>query len=229
MRIIRVTPEDLVNTRFSYSPLLELVMSYRVLTRQEHHGLYRRWVEDASQSVFDMEFPYLDALTSGESYIPDFLTPTPLTLVDDIEDELRLLLHTPTEWIQKSVQRLIDADGDSEIRSLFLVYPHELLIRLVEELRVLWVHTLEGHWSHMKSVLVIFCTGQKHWHCKARTNSSPNCIPACISRTARLCITLAGNHGASRSSMNSVATVSSLSRPFFRHAVCGSLPRSGDR
>ncbi|MEO8611572.1 MAG: winged helix-turn-helix domain-containing protein [Chloroflexota bacterium] len=153
MLSIQLTPEDFANLRFAYSPLLETLISYRVLKRHEDSSYYRRWIGETVGALNGIDLPYLHGLTTLKYQIPDFLTPTPAAPVTDIESEFDRLRATPDDIIRKIIQTTIDTDGDSEILRQFMVYPHEMLDCLIEDLRVYWQHTLAHHWPSMMSVL----------------------------------------------------------------------------
>jgi len=153
MATIHVTPDDLTKIRFAYRPLPEVALSYRVLNNPEFQTHHLRWVEETRRVLHDIELPYLDAMIIPHVYIPDFLTPTPLTSRTHIEDDLVDLLALPDELIRKNVQELIDVDGETEIRRYFLAHPHEAMECLVEDIQLYWKRTLEPTWSKMISVL----------------------------------------------------------------------------
>jgi hypothetical protein len=153
MTTIRLTPDDLLKLRFAYRPLLEIPLSYRVLINPEFHSPHRRWVEQAYQALYDMDFPYLDALVSPRGYIPDFLCPTPLVNGMSIEDDIEHVLATPDEVVQKYVQWLIQDIGASEQRLLFLTNPRDSICCLAEEMRLYWRRVLSDSWSQMTAIL----------------------------------------------------------------------------
>jgi DNA-binding transcriptional ArsR family regulator len=153
---IDLTSDDLTQIRFSYSPIIELMSSYRVLVVPKYQGPYRRWVEEARRNLYGIDIPYADAMlnilqTCG--YVPDFMTPTPTTVITDIECEIQRVLATPDDLVRKNVQQLIAVDGDSEMRQFFIAYPRDALNCLAEDLRLYWSRALERHWPHMSSVL----------------------------------------------------------------------------
>lgn len=156
---IHVTPDDLLETRFAYSPLVELSSSYLVLVTPSYHGMYRRWVDEALRALHGIELPYLDALIVPHmprpkgNYIPDFLTPTPGFVQLNLEPELEQLLNLPDAIIHASIRRLIETVGESELRLFFLTYTREAVYCLVEELRLYWRRTLESHWKRLTAIL----------------------------------------------------------------------------
>jgi DNA-binding transcriptional ArsR family regulator len=150
---IDVTPNDLANIRFGYSPLMELISSYRVLVRPEKQAQYRRWVDEARDALENIELPYVHAMATIPHYIPDFLTATPATTITELEDEFARLRQTPIEVIHKNITYAISIMGETEILCHFMAYPREAIECLIEELRIYWQRTLAHHWPHMTSVL----------------------------------------------------------------------------
>lgn len=153
MKIIRFNSEDMLNIRFAYSPLLEIPFSYRVLITPEFQSPHRRWVEETRRALHDAAFPYMDALIISHGYIPDFLTPTPLTSRVHIADEFQELLSLPDDLIRRNVQEVIAIDGETEMRRFFLAHPHEAIQCLIEDLQLYWLRALKHRWSQMISVL----------------------------------------------------------------------------
>jgi DNA-binding MarR family transcriptional regulator len=153
MIMINLTPDDLVGMRFAYRPLLEIPLSFRVLSNPSFQAPYLRWLNEARRSLNDAEFPYLSALATPSGYIPDFLTPAPLTNRVNIEDDFEDILATPDAVIRGDIQMLIAEHGDSEMRQFFLIHPREAVFCLVEELRLYWNRVLAHYWSRMISTL----------------------------------------------------------------------------
>lgn len=150
---IDVTPTDLANIRFGYTPLMELMSSYRVLKRPEKRALYHRWAEEADNAIHDIDLPYLHTMATVPFYIPDFLTATPATTIINFEDEIQRLREVPLEVLRKNVEYAMKMAGESDILRHFIIYPREAMECLIEELRIYWHRTLAHHWSHMMSVL----------------------------------------------------------------------------
>jgi DNA-binding transcriptional ArsR family regulator len=156
---IHVTPDDLLETRFAYSPLVELSNSFYVLVSPAYHTIYRRWVDEALRALHDVELPFMEALILPHDsfprhhYVPDFLTPTPTIVQLSLEPELEHLMNLPDEIIHASIHRLIENDGESEIRLFFLAYTREAVYCLVEELRLYWRRVLESHWNRLIAIL----------------------------------------------------------------------------
>jgi DNA-binding transcriptional ArsR family regulator len=153
MPVIHITPGDLAKLRFSYRPLLEIPLSYRALINPEFQSPHLRWVDEACRALYDVDLPYLSALIAPYGFIPDFLTPTPLTTGSHIEADFEQVLSTPDNVIRQNVQWLMQDIGESEMRLYFVAHPRDAVRKLVEELRLYWQRTLALSWSKMINVL----------------------------------------------------------------------------
>src|SRR5262245_31885899 len=110
---IHITPDDISELRFAYSPLLELVTSYGSLYKPGHQSAHHRWTDEAMTALQGAEFSHMDALMLAKGYIPDFITPTPTDPRPTLERELELVAATPHDLVRKNIQELVDNDGDS--------------------------------------------------------------------------------------------------------------------
>jgi DNA-binding MarR family transcriptional regulator len=153
MPMIKVTSDDLVNMRFAYRPLLEILLSYQVLINPAFQGRYDSWVEDARQALHGVDLSYLDALIPPRGYIPDFLNPTPTANRRSIYDDLQEVLATSDDVIRSHIQTLIESEGDSEMRRFFAAHPREAVQCLVEDMLIYWTRTLDSVWNRMASIL----------------------------------------------------------------------------
>jgi DNA-binding transcriptional ArsR family regulator len=153
MITVRFSPEDLSNVRFAHSPMIELAISYFVLTHPQCRNIHPRWMDETQRAIYGVEFAYLQAIAGSQKFVPDFLTPTPNAIERSIEDEIQKMLQTPDTVVRDNVQTLIECDGDSETRQHFLQYPREMLLCLVEDLRLYWERALQPHWAQMSSIV----------------------------------------------------------------------------
>lgn len=153
MIAIPMTSSDLAAIRFAYSPLMELVISYKVLRKPCVQQPYQQWVDEAHEALRGVELPYMDAVILP-GYIVDFLTPPPLTTERDIEAEFERVRNTPEDLIRQNVLTAIQFSEElTSIRQFFLDFPCESVECLIEELRLYWRRTLAHHWNAMQSVL----------------------------------------------------------------------------
>jgi DNA-binding transcriptional ArsR family regulator len=155
----RLSPEDLSRVRFAFSPLQEAVMSLGALSDPGRHVVHLPWVESTLEvlkgSGVDLG-PAL-ALTRGGGYIPDFLTPPPLTPLPTFEAEVDRLSRTPPETVEEEVGRLAEGAGlDPERRDVveaFIADPEGSLGRLVEALVHYHEIAIAPHWPRMRALL----------------------------------------------------------------------------
>jgi DNA-binding transcriptional ArsR family regulator len=153
MITIRLMPTDLAGMRFAYRPLLEVVLSYRVLSNPSFQSPFLRWVDEARNALYEIDLPYLGALVTPKGYIPDFLTPTPMSNRINIDDDFNDLLATPDDLIRQDMLTMIEEHGDSAIRHYFLAHPREAMNCLVDELRLYWKRVLAHYWTRMITIM----------------------------------------------------------------------------
>ena len=108
---IRASAEDLMQTRFAFSPLWEVVASFRALVDPSRHAIHLPWMVQAREELRGLELGPLRALVRPEGYIPDFLTPPPTTPFPHFSAEIEALRRTPPERVRKEVGRLVGQSG----------------------------------------------------------------------------------------------------------------------
>lgn len=150
---IHLPPQDLLGIRFAYSPLVELVISYRMLRHAANYRVgFAGWAEQATLNLQGIEFAYLDAVMTPE-YTADFLLLTPLAPVRYLADELQRLRETPEENVLQNLAYIIQIAPLTPIRQLFLDQPRQAIECLIQELIVFWERTLAGHWQQIIPIL----------------------------------------------------------------------------
>ena len=152
MIAIQIQPEDIVQMRFAYSPLIELVKSYRVLKLPELHGRYRAWVDAATLALRGAAFPYMDALMTLE-YCAQFLMPTPHKPVRDFADDIADLRMIPAAQIRQETLNVLSVAQLTATRQAFLDAPYAALECLIAELVGYWERTLAVYWRRMIPIL----------------------------------------------------------------------------
>jgi DNA-binding HxlR family transcriptional regulator len=151
--------QDVEATRLSYSPLVEVAVSYHALTAYRHvvppNAQQARWMSDAERALQDVELPFLHSLASNLGYIPDFLTATPTGTPRTIEEELNDLITTSDVNVRRHLQLLLDKHPEvqSDVTQHYQMYPHEAIYCLMDEIRLYWDRVLAPHWSQIKGVL----------------------------------------------------------------------------
>jgi hypothetical protein len=145
---------DLTHTRFAYSPLLETVMGYRAMLEPSRFAIHLPWLCEARELTRDLNLEALDVLARPKGYIPDFMTPPPVTPLPDFADELRVLLATDAQTVRYEVAKTYEDQADlPEAARAFLNDPHGSLERLAESVQTFWNLTLEPHWPRLRAML----------------------------------------------------------------------------
>ncbi|MFZ4817004.1 MAG: DUF5937 family protein [Phototrophicaceae bacterium] len=147
MLSIYLDDKDLHKVRFAYSPLIELSLSYMALRGTRAEMAPARWKANAQRLLDDVELPYMDAIILPDSYVVDFLTPTPITPKTSLKEELDRVWETPRDVVIKNVLVTREYGGDSPVHDHFLHDPDAALGCLFAELQFYWGRVLEAHWS----------------------------------------------------------------------------------
>ncbi len=148
---------DLTRTRFAFSPLFETAMGFGVMNDPSRHAIHLPWICEARDATAHLEFPFLNALVRVArvgGYIPDFLTPPPVTALPDFADEIRALLATHHELVRREVKRTWEDQTTLPASAqVFIDDPRAALEQLAFELQDFWKLTLEPHWNKMRALL----------------------------------------------------------------------------
>lgn len=150
---LRLTVEDLAQTRFAVSPLFEAVMSVRPLRDPARHAVHLPWVRRARSAVAGLDLSLLDALLPPTGYLPDFIAPPPTTPLPDVEQELAAVREVPAERVRIEVGWAYeDRPLPPALRSL-VDDPERRLGAVVDALRAYWERALEPVWPRLRAVL----------------------------------------------------------------------------
>jgi len=155
MITLQLSPGDIEKVRFAYSPLIEVVTSFKLLQTPDLHLNYQTWVDETLRTFDRINFPYMNATILPHRYIADFLTPTPTKTILNFEDEIDRVRQTPDGLIRQNLEFAISVAGvnPSPVQQMFLDHPREALECLIEELRFYWQQALEPHWPQLASIL----------------------------------------------------------------------------
>jgi DNA-binding transcriptional ArsR family regulator len=93
IRIIRFcfSADPVESIAFSYSPLLEAVLSLHVLTAPKHHPLQHPWVRRARALPPGLRRDIAAFRFAYDAFVPEFLMPSPSSPFGSFDDELREL------------------------------------------------------------------------------------------------------------------------------------------
>ena len=91
MITFRFAADPAESIAFSYSPLLEAVLSLHVLSEPKHHPLQHPWVRRARSLPAQLRRRIAEFRFAYDGFVPEFLMPSPATLYGTFEEELREL------------------------------------------------------------------------------------------------------------------------------------------
>jgi DNA-binding transcriptional ArsR family regulator len=151
---IHLSAADIERLHFGYSPLVELSFSFCTMLGSTCAAEHRTWEDEARRALHGFELPYMRAVVLPYAYLADFVTPPPDGISRSLEEEFERMRHTPADVIRKNLETTLrhDAPVTNEYHH-FMMYPHEALECLIEELRFYWQRTLERHWPRINSAL----------------------------------------------------------------------------
>jgi DNA-binding transcriptional ArsR family regulator len=147
---------DLTRTRFAFSPLFETAMGFGVMHDPSRHAIHLPWICEAREATEHLKLEFLEALVRvpKANYIPDFLTPPPVTPLPNFADELQALLTTNHDIVRREVERTWQDQTElPSTAKIFIDAPEFALERLTLELRQFWALTLEHHWTKIRATL----------------------------------------------------------------------------
>jgi DNA-binding HxlR family transcriptional regulator len=153
MITIQLDTTDLESFRFAYSPMIELVSSFKLLNNPDRYGIFGAWVDKALRALNGIDLPYMQAVILNHHYIADFVTQTPTKPRMTLEEEFALVRSTPPGLVRRDLEIVIEASEESEIRRHFQMYPYDAVECLLAEMELYWNRVLAHHWPRIQTVL----------------------------------------------------------------------------
>lgn len=151
---IHLTPEDLAETRFAFSPVWEAAQSVEALENPGKYVFHLPWIDRAREAVRQLDLEPLRTLVSyPRGYRVDFITPPPDGPYPDLDEELRRILATPHDIVRDEVGRMHPAGDRPPAAQAFIDDPGAGLERLTDILRTYWDATLAEHWPRLRALL----------------------------------------------------------------------------
>ena len=150
--------DDLARVRFAVSPLVELIGSLRLLRDPALAAMHVPWVREALPAARGLDLQDAFALTPvpgpvPEYFMPDFLTPPPITPVATLEQELARMLATPAEQVRAEIARVVGPGTPGPALQAIAADPTAGLARLAAALRRYWDAAIRAHWPRMRDLL----------------------------------------------------------------------------
>lgn len=147
---IELGVDDLASLRFAVSPLQETCHSLWALRDPGDFPLHLRWLRMVRQQLPVLDGELLTALVSERRWLPDFITPRPLSRVPEMYEELQTVRNTDPAAVRRDVET---AYKDQRMPAVLRGDPVALRDRIADTLEAYWRSALEPHWPRMRAVL----------------------------------------------------------------------------
>jgi DNA-binding transcriptional ArsR family regulator len=155
----RFGADDLLRTRFAVSPLFEVVWSTHVLRDPRPRALHRPRVAAARARLAGLDWSLLDVVANGPvgtrppGFVPDFITPPPVTPLADLDGELARVRATPPEQVAREIGWRFEGHEIPAVVRPLLDDPPRGIERLVATMRAYWERAIEPWWPALREVL----------------------------------------------------------------------------
>ncbi|WP_433248850.1 ArsR/SmtB family transcription factor [Actinomadura nitritigenes] len=146
----RLGIQDLAETSFGMSPLFELVFSLRPRVFPAKHPEHLPWVRETAAAYARLDTALLDVLFAPHGWIPDFLTPRPAGIGNEIADDLAVLRETPPDAVRHDIAA---AYRHVPVPPLLSGDPAAVLDRICAAFEAYWDACVEPYWVRMRAVL----------------------------------------------------------------------------
>jgi DNA-binding transcriptional ArsR family regulator len=162
---IKLSVEDLANTRFAISPLTETVFSLPAITDPSRHALHLPWLRAIRGRLGPDDEPLLHALVgpvripheyagNASRPVPDFLTPRPARFAPRFEDELARARETEPAIVRRDLAATYAPDPvPGVLRTRDRRGAGRLLHAVCDALERHWRRSIEPSWEQMQLVL----------------------------------------------------------------------------
>ena len=151
---IHLTPEDLAETRFAFSPVWEAAQSVEALEIPGKYVFHLPWIDRARQKVRGLDLEPLRVLLSyPNGYRVDFVTPPPEGPYPDFEEELERIRATPHDVVRREIGIMYPDEDMPAAARAFVHDPTAALEGLADALRAYWDATLAEYWPRLRALL----------------------------------------------------------------------------
>lgn len=176
---IAFTVHDLARTRFVHSPLWEVVASIQVLRRHRVSAVHQGWAGDSRARMVAAGLRVgllFDLVQPGSWYVPDFLSPPPVSPLPDLDAELGRLRRVAPQLVRADLDVLgyaarhpIGSLSETGLRrrprparprdlpsaAVAALYadPERGLDDLAGQIQAYWDLTIAPYWGRIRSIL----------------------------------------------------------------------------
>ncbi len=149
-----LTAEDLAETRFAFSPVWEVVMSYAAVCEPSKNVFHLPWMKAHRDQIAKLDLSPLTALLpENKGYLPDFVIPPPEGPYPEFEEELARIVATPEEEVAREVELAYDGLAMPPAARRYIDEPEAALRDLTATLRWYFSVAIEPHWPRLRALL----------------------------------------------------------------------------
>ncbi|MEV4622563.1 metalloregulator ArsR/SmtB family transcription factor [Asanoa sp. NPDC049573] len=153
---VRFNVEDAAAIRFGISPLWETLRSLYALGDPGRYAIHLPWIRRARQLARERSLlGHVDVLKTFARpgvWMPDFLTPPPAGPLVELEDELEIVLRTPTPEVVADLAATA-AGRTTAVTRAALHEPQAVLEALVEAARAWHDAAIKPQWPRIRALL----------------------------------------------------------------------------
>jgi DNA-binding transcriptional ArsR family regulator len=148
--------DSVLHCRFAISPLGEVVQVARSITVPVRDASHFSWLRERRGVLRELlrthDLSPLRALLPESGYVPDFLTPPPVSPLAGFEDELAQIRSTPRARARAEIARALAGRSVDERTGRALRAPdaHD---RLADLLALVWHELVEPSWPQVRELL----------------------------------------------------------------------------
>ncbi len=140
---------DLAETWFAISPLGEAAFSLWVHRRPERQPQHLRWRQSIRAAYLELDTDVLDALVAvPHGWLPDFITPRPVSPVVSVDEELDALRATDGRRARRDIEAAYDGVPIPSVLT-----GRGVVARVADAIEAYWHACLAPTWPRLRAVL----------------------------------------------------------------------------
>jgi DNA-binding transcriptional ArsR family regulator len=148
---------DVAEIWFGIGPIWETVTSLWALSSPARHAIHLPWIKFAQPLTRRRDLvPHVELLTAfarPRAWLPDFLTPPPVSPLQDIDADLAILAATPLDVVRSDIEETTRGVPLLPLAAQVAAEPDVMLPRLVDAVRAWYIAAIDPHWPRMQALL----------------------------------------------------------------------------
>ena len=148
--------DDLLGVRFACSPVWETQAAVQAFADERARSYHEPWLRLVTARAARLDLRPLLAVLPQRGYVPDFLTPPPLTPAPRFRDQLAQIRTTAPIQVRRELERCRESVDDSAQRRLIdrlAADPERAREQLATRLHEAWVELVAPFWMRIRTLL----------------------------------------------------------------------------